>query len=257
MGTDEHRAPSDERLERAKRYYDDFAEEYDKERHEGYHALIDDLEVGVLRPYAVGRRVLEIGCGTGLILSRIAPFARSAVGVDLSPGMLRRARARGLEVYSGSATELPFDDASFDTVCSFKVLAHVEPIDVALREAARVVRPGGHLVLELYNRWSLRYLARRVAGARRIGRAHDEDDIPTRWDSPPEAIARLPDTLELVRVAGVRVVTPVASVHRIPGLSRVFAVAERACVDSPLRWFGGFLVLVLRRRGCQEKSAPL
>jgi len=248
---------STEPLDRAQRYYDDFSADYEKERHEGYHALIDDLEVGILRPYVVGRRVLEVGCGTGLILSRIAPWAESAVGIDLSPGMLSHARRRGLDVHHGSATELPFEDASFDTVCSFKVLAHVEPIELALREAARVVRPGGHVVIELYNRWSLRYFARQISGARRIGRSHDEDDISTRWDSPPEAIRRLPATLEVVRVAGVRVVTPLASVHRVPRLGALFAMAERACVDSPLRWFGGFLVLVLRRRGCQEKSAPL
>lgn len=248
---------SADRLERAQRYYDDFSAEYERDRHVGYHALIDDLEVGVLRPYVVGRSVLEVGCGTGLILSRIQPLAASAVGVDLSPGMLRHARERGLEVQEGSATALPFEDASFDTVCSFKVLAHVESIDLALAEAARVVRPGGHVVVELYNRWSLRYLARQIAGARKIGHSHDEDDISTRWDSPREMIARLPSELELVRVAGVRVVTPLASVHRVPGLRTAFAIAERACVDSPLRWFGGFLVLILRRRGCQKKSAPL
>ena len=244
-------------LERARRYSDDFSRSYERGRHEGYHALVDDLELDVLTPYASGRRVLEIGCGTGLILSRIAKVAESAVGVDLSPGMLEQARARGLEVIEGSATELPFEDASFDTVCSFKVLAHVEPIEVAFKEAARVVKPGGHLVLELYNRWSLRYLARQIAGARSIGKAHREDDIGTRWDSPREAIARLPPELEVERVAGVRVVTPAAAVHRVPLVRSVFAHAERASLHSPLRWFGGFLVLVLRRRGCQAKSSPL
>ena len=236
-----------ERLERAQRYYDDFSEDYERERHRGYHALIDDLEVGVARPYVAGRRMLEVGCGTGLILSRLSPIASSAVGVDLSPGMLRHARERGLDVREGSATALPFDDASFDSVCSFKVLAHVEPIETAFAEVARVVRPGGTVVVELYNRWSLRYLARRVAGARRIGRAHDEDDIPTRWDSPREMIARLPRELRLERIAGVRVVTPLASLHRVPVIRGALAIAERASVDSPLRYFGGFLVLVLRR----------
>ncbi len=245
------------RLERARRYYDDFSQSYERGRHEGYHALIDDLELDVLAPHARGKRVLEIGCGTGLILSRIAEIADEAVGVDLSPGMLTHARERGLEVVEGSATDLPFEDASFDTVCSFKVLAHVEPIDVAFREAARVVKPGGHLVLEVYNRWSLRYLARRLAGARTIGASHDESDIPTRWDSPSEAIARLPSNLELERVAGVRVVTPHAAVHRMPAVRSLFARAERASVHSPFRWFGGFLVLVLRRRGCQQKPSSL
>ncbi|MEZ4335969.1 MAG: class I SAM-dependent methyltransferase [Sandaracinaceae bacterium] len=237
-------------LDETRRYYDDFARDYDRPRHEGYHALIDDLSVDIVTPLARGRRVLEVGCGTGLLLSRIAAVADQAVGVDLSPGMLAHARERGLEVVEGSATALPFEDASFDTVYSFKVLAHVEPIEVALREAARVVRPGGHVVIDVYNRWSLRYLARRVAGARAIGRAHREDDIVTRWDSPPEAIARLPESLTVESVAGVRVVTPAARVHALPVVGPVFARAERASLRSPLRWLGGFLVLVLRR-GCE------
>lgn len=239
-----------EHLDKTRRYYDDFSGDYDRPRDRGYHALIDDLSVDIVAPYARGRRVLEVGCGTGLILERVAEIADEAVGVDLSPGMLARARERGLDVVEGSATALPFEDASFDTVYSFKVLAHVEPIEAALREAARVVRPGGHVVLDVYNRWSLRYLARRVAGARSIGRAHREDDIVTRWDSPPEAIARLPETLTVEAVAGVRVVTPAARVHAVPILRSAFAFAERASVHSPLRWLGGFLVLVLRR-GCQ------
>jgi hypothetical protein len=51
-----------------------------------------------------------------------------------------------------------------------------------------------------------------------------------------------------VDVRGVRVVTPAAIVHRIPVLDRAFALAERASVGSPLRWLGGFLVLVLEKR---------
>ncbi|MBX3270081.1 MAG: methyltransferase domain-containing protein [Sandaracinaceae bacterium] len=243
-------------LERTRRYYDDFAPDYERARHEGYHALIDELTVELLAPYARGRRVLEVGCGTGLLLSRVAPLAAEAVGVDLSPGMLERARARGLDVVEGSATRLPFEDAAFDLVFSFKVLAHVEPIEHALREAARVVRPGGHVVFDVYNRWSLRHLARRLAGARAIGRAHREDDIVTRWDSPREAIARLPPELELESVAGLRVVTPFAALHRVPGVGALAARAERASVRSPLRWLGGFLVIVARR-GCQGKSRPL
>src|SRR5690606_15356990 len=166
--------------------------------------------------YARGRRVLEAGCGTGLLLSRIERVASQAVGVDLSRGMLARARDRGLTVVQGSITALPFADASFDTVCSFKVLAHVPDIDRALAELARVTRPGGHLVLEFYNRFSLRYLARAAAGARRIGAAHKESDIPTRWDTPREIVRRLPPELSAIEVRGVRVVTPAAAVHRVP-----------------------------------------
>ncbi len=233
---------------RARRYYDDFSRDYDHGRHRGYHALIDELEVSVVAPYAEGREALEVGCGTGLILDHVAPIASRAVGVDLSAGMLAKARSRGHQVVQGSATALPFADASFDCVYSFKVLAHVPAIDQALAEVARVLRPGGHAVLELYNRWSLRYLARLAAGARRIGAHHDEADIPTRWDSPSEAIERLPASLRLVDTAGVRVLTPFAGVHRVPGLAQLYAAGERAALRSPARRFGGFFVVVAERR---------
>src|SRR5690349_25170635 len=101
-------------------YYDDFSKGYERERAAGYHRLLDDLEVSVVAPLSRGKRVLEVGCGTGLILSRLAPEAAFACGLDLSPNMLSGARGRGLDVVLGSATHLPFPDASFDLVCSFK-----------------------------------------------------------------------------------------------------------------------------------------
>jgi ubiquinone/menaquinone biosynthesis C-methylase UbiE len=231
----------------AQAYYDDFSSHYDRGRDRGYHAMIDELELSIVEPYARDKQVLEAGCGTGLILSRLDRVAREAVGIDLSRGMLSKARARGLNVVHGSVTALPFADASFDTVCSFKVLAHVPDISVALEELARVTRPGGHLVLEFYNRYSLRYLARLASGARRIGAAHDEGDIPTRWDTPREILDRLPRSLTPIAVRGVRVITPAAAVHRVRSVSSIVSVAERAAVRSPLRWLGGFLVVVVQR----------
>ena len=53
-------------------YYDEFSNWYERDRGHGYHALIDDLEVEIATPYARDGRVLEVGCGTGLILSRLA-----------------------------------------------------------------------------------------------------------------------------------------------------------------------------------------
>src|SRR6188768_3345287 len=83
-------------------YYDAFAKNYEAERgarsRGGYHDLIDELEAEFVRRFATGKDVLEVGCGTGLVLRRIAEFARSARGVDLSPKMLELARERQLDV---------------------------------------------------------------------------------------------------------------------------------------------------------------
>lgn len=228
-------------------YYDDFSGWYERERGRGYHGMLDDLEMDVLAPYARGRDVLELGCGTGLILDRVAPIARSAKGIDLSEGMIDKARQRGLDVVVGSVTELPYADASFDCVYSFKVLAHVPDIGKAIAEAKRVTRPGGTMVLELYNPMSLRYLAKRIAGPQKISDGRTEADVYTRWDAPWVVERLLPAGVSLKAIRGVRVFTPAAFVHKLPVVAPLIARAESWAVDSPLRWFGGFMVVVLER----------
>ncbi|HEY3498249.1 MAG TPA: class I SAM-dependent methyltransferase [Polyangiaceae bacterium] len=240
---------SSNQSQRSRDYYDDFSTGYERERHHGYHALLDELELDVALPFATGREVLEVGCGTGLILGRVAERAARAEGVDLSPGMLELARRRGLSVQEGSATALPFADASFDLVYSFKVLAHVPEIERALGEMARVCRPGGHVLAELYNPWSLRFLAKKLAGPGKISDGRSEADVYTRWDSPTQLGRLFPPELERVDVRGLRVFTPAAFVHKIPVLKTLIGGAERAVTSGPLRWFGGFLVVVARKRG--------
>lgn len=132
-------------------YYDEFADWYENERHDGYHACIDRLETDLLLERVEDADALEVGCGTGLILRQVAPRARRAVGIDISPGMLELAHQRGLEVVQGDATALPFPDESFDVVYSFKVLAHVQSIDRALREMVRVTRRGGRVLVIAFN----------------------------------------------------------------------------------------------------------
>jgi ubiquinone/menaquinone biosynthesis C-methylase UbiE len=229
-------------------YYDDFSRHYDRGRDRGYHAMVDEIEADAVLGLARDRDVLEVGCGTGLVLERVARVARRAEGVDLSPGMLEHARARGLSVREGDATALPFDDARFDVAYAFKVLAHVPDIERAVTEMFRVVRPGGHVLIELYNRHSLRFVSRWLGGARRIGIAHDESDVPTRWETVTEAVARLPEGAVLERVVGARVLTPFAQLHRVPFVGSALRAAERAAATSPLARYGGFVVLVARKR---------
>lgn len=233
-------------------YYDAFSHGYETHRGEadpgGYHELVDELEADFVSRYATGKDVLEVGCGTGLILRRIAEFARSAHGVDLSPGMLERARERGLDVREGSATALPFDADTFDVTCSFKVLAHVPEIEVALSEMLRVTRPNGIVLAEFYNPFSLRGMVKRFGPAGRIAAHAHEGHVYTRFDSP-RAIRRLvPPGAELVDARGVRIVTPAARVMRVPVLRTFFRAAEHALCDSPLKVFGGFFIAAIQKR---------
>ncbi|HLU64649.1 MAG TPA: class I SAM-dependent methyltransferase [Kofleriaceae bacterium] len=241
-------APPRQRLDN-RSYYDEFAGWYERERGRGYHQMLDDLEVELVERYGRGKQVLEAGCGTGLILERIAGFASRACGVDLSAGMLARARARGLDVVQGSVTALPYRDESFDVVCSFKVLAHVADIRTALAEMARVTRPGGTVLAEFYNTRSLRYLVKRLKPPTAISERSDDEAVYTRYDSEAEVRSYLPPELEWLTVRGVRIATPVAALHRVPGLGRLLARAERALADAPVaRHLGGFLIAVTRKR---------
>ncbi len=228
-------------------YYDAFSGGYDRGRDRGYHKLIDDQAAAIVERVGQGARALEVGCGTGLIMQRVARFAGQVQGIDLSPGMLERARARGLEVQEGSATALPFGDGEFDLTYSFKVLAHVAPVERALQEMARVTRPGGHIVFDCYNRDSLRYLIKRAFGPRRTSSAYDEAAIGTRFEPPARALRRARALGEVTEVAGIRIVTAHPGVLRVPGLAALTARLEWGLMRSPLRRFAGFLVFTVRR----------
>jgi ubiquinone/menaquinone biosynthesis C-methylase UbiE len=232
-------------------YYDAFSAGYETHRGErdpgGYHELLDELESDFVARFGTGLDVLEVGCGTGLVLRRIAQFARTAQGVDLSPGMLEYARARSLDVREGSATQLPFPDDSFDVTCSFKVLAHVPAIEQALGEMARVTRPGGHVLAEFYNPNSLRGVMKRFGPAGRIADGAHEHNVFTRFDSPADVRRLVPMGCTLVAERGVRIVTPVAAAMRVPGLRELLRRTEWALCDSPLSALGGFWIAAMRK----------
>jgi ubiquinone/menaquinone biosynthesis C-methylase UbiE len=161
--------------------------------------------------------------------------------------MLEKARARGLDVVEASATQLPFEAATFDVACSFKVLAHVPPIAEALAEMVRVVRPGGHVLAEFYNPWSLRGLAKRFGPAGAISHRTKEDAVYTRFDSPWQVERLLPAGARLVASRGVRIVTPAAGALKLPIAGKLLAKAERALCDSPLRYVAGFWIAVIEK----------
>lgn len=106
--------------------------------------------------------LLDAGCGTGNNLVHLARHGR-AVGVDLSEAALRFCRSRGVAAVRGSVLAVPARDAAFDCVTSFDVLYHRWVTDdrAAVRELARVLRPGGLLLV-------------RVPALRLLWGAHDE-----------------------------------------------------------------------------------
>ena len=230
-------------------YYDRFAATYEDRRHHGYHRMIDELEGRLAVGLGAGRDVLEVGCGTGLILRQVAGVARSAAGVDISEKMLAVARSRGLDVRQATATQLPCEDASVDLCYSFKVLSHVPQLERAMGEMARVTRPGGVVLIELYNRHSLRYLLRRLRGGQPIQQGLDDAQVFCRYYTAGGATDRLPANLRLVRLHGVRVFTLLPQTVTWPLLGRGLRRLESWSMDSALARFGGFLVLECEKVG--------
>ena len=229
-------------------YYDDFAGWYDRGRDQGYHAFLDRSQLSLLAPHVANARICEVGCGTGLLLKEVAPHAAQSVGIDLSRGMLMQARDRQLNVVQGSATCLPVPDACFDLVYSFKVLPHVEDIQLALEEVARILVPGGRAFLEFYNSQSIRHLIKQLKPAHAVSDDTKDTEVYTRYDSPQRAASYLPTTLTLLRMHGIRVITPSALFHRVPIVKSVVQWSETLAQASFLGpRFGGFLILEVLR----------
>ncbi len=130
-------------------------------------------------PQAAFARALDAGCGTGVCSLALAERAGRVVAFDLSDGSLRTARrlaeGAGAERFTfaqGSLLQLPFRDAAFDLVWSWGVVHHTADPARALDELARVLRPGGTLVLALYWRTFLTPLHEAVRhGCLRLGAA--------------------------------------------------------------------------------------
>jgi SAM-dependent methyltransferase len=110
------------------------------------------------------RRVLEVGGGQGLLAQRIRDELEADVTfVDISPGMVALAAARGLDPQVGDVQRLPFDDGSFDLAVAAWMLYHVPDIDRGIGELARILRPGGALVAVTNSLRHLEELRRLIA----------------------------------------------------------------------------------------------
>ena len=96
---------------------------------------------------APGRATLDLGCGEGRVTRDLTARGHSAIGVDLSPTLVRMAAEAdpGGDYRVAHASELPFDDDAFDLVVAYNVLMDVDELGAAVAEAARVLARGGRL----------------------------------------------------------------------------------------------------------------
>jgi ubiquinone/menaquinone biosynthesis C-methylase UbiE len=119
-------------------------------RHFWFHGFRQFVEpvVAQLAAGRTGLRLLDCGCGTGTNMGLLSPHGRS-LGFDLSDGGLAIAKRAGRAVAKGDVTSMPIASDSCDLVASFDVLQCVADDRAALREIARVTKPGGVVVLTL------------------------------------------------------------------------------------------------------------
>jgi len=92
-------------------------------------------------------RVLDVGCGSGVLLARMKSLDWEVEGVEVDPGGVAAARARGVTVHQGQLADAKFPDNHFDAVHSAHVIEHVHDPVALLRECFRILKPGGKLVI--------------------------------------------------------------------------------------------------------------
>jgi SAM-dependent methyltransferase len=113
----------------------------------GFYAKYADT----LQPAEPGARVLDVGCGVGQVVARLAEAGFEAHGVDVSEPNIQRAKkfCPRCQLYNGR--ELPFADGHFASVGALNVLEHVDEPEAFIRELVRVTRRGGRIVLSSPN----------------------------------------------------------------------------------------------------------
>lgn len=110
-----------------------------------------------------GKRVLDVGSGNGYVLSKYAGEGAQVSGIDITPTGIELCKKRfeylGLQgdFRIADAENLPFDNDTFDCVCSMGVLHHVPDTEKAVAEIFRVMKPGGRLIVMFYHRNSCLY----------------------------------------------------------------------------------------------------
>ena len=174
--------------------FDDRARSYDEGWRGGLHHAISNRTAALAAAtVAAPQRVLDVGCGTGYLIRVLAghyPRAQELAGVDAASNMIQAAKSltddERLTFVTGVAEQLPYADASMDLVVSSTSFDHWSDQGAGLAECARVLRPGGHLVLaDQFSQWLIPTLAvsrrgkartRRRATALLLGAGFDRPD---------------------------------------------------------------------------------
>ena len=224
-----------------------------------------DRRLGLIRRYLPleGARILDIGCGIGTYVQKLRDFSERVYGIDVDPARVRQGRAGGLAV--GVSERLPFAAGAFDVVLLNEVIEHVRDDAATLREACRVVRPGGHVVVYAPNRLypfethgvylGKRYLFGNIPLVNYLPHPLRRRLVPHARAYTARGLRRLTDGLPAELVTHTQVYPGfdnIAARSRV--LGRVLRALFHRLERTPLRAFGLSHFLVLRVRA--DRHAP-
>lgn len=200
------------------------------------------IETALFQKYVRGSEVLDVGVGTGRASLPLARAGKTVTGVDSSQAMLEKCRelANGtpIRLLPGDVAQLPFPDASFDTVMGLNTLAHFPNWKEIMREWRRVARPGGEMLFDVHS------LDHDIAFARATG--HDEHYAEEHFAAKdPRGFHLRLRADDLVEHAGeiglkVRAIVPYGALFGSAGVHRFLAgsLLDGHSWDRLLSWVG-------------------
>lgn len=220
-----------------------------------------------------GKKVLDIGCGPGWLSVQYARAGAHVTSVDLTDRAVELTRQHfelhGMkgDIRQANAEHLPFDDESFDLVCSSGVLHHTPDTEKAISEACRVTRKDGEAKITLYHKgllhsrfffpfitWGMRRMKVKHPGADLAHGSSNVDDFIRRYDGDANPIGRgysTRETRELFSRCGYTMLD--SELHFFP----IRFVPMRLAKCKPIhflldRWFGTMIYARLRRAKCDR-----
>lgn len=207
-----------------------------------------------------GQRILDIGCGLGMYVSRFRQFSNDVYGVDVDAEKIAEASSRLPNLQVSPAEQLPFESERFDVILLNEVIEHVDDDRQTVREAYRVLAPGGHVVIYAPNR----LYPFETHGFFFRGTYHGPCNLPVVANWVPNVIrGYFAPHVRIYTRQGIRAlfegldVEFVAQSHIFPGLDnwaergllgRVFRDLMHLVEHSPLRVFGISHFIVARKR---------
>jgi SAM-dependent methyltransferase len=226
-----------------------------------------DRRLAMIEQYAPleGQRILDTGCGVGMYVRAFRQFSEQVYGIDVDPDKIAEASRELPHLQVAPAESLPFEDGFFDVVLSHEVWEHVKDDRAAAREAVRVLRPGGRLVVFVPNRlWFFETHGAYWRGVYHFGNIPLVNWLPDalRNKLAPHVRAYTGRQLRaLFEGLPVRVVVHTQVfpgydkiVARRPAVGRILRALTYAAERTPLRIFGLSHLLVVEKTPLAEQA---